>query len=141
RAAQTRTEIENRPRTGIEDTNPSTLPESMRIQQQADRANPPGPDLITKGGGTTSQGQVPNVPNSSEQNRLDTAAPSAKRVQIDDLSSVRPNPAPTTTVQPTEGVNSGTLGMGTSTSPNGALGASRPLAPASTSRSSSHSSH
>ena len=28
----------------------TNLPESMRIQQQTDRANPPGPDLITKGG-------------------------------------------------------------------------------------------
>ena len=68
----------------------STLPESMRIQQAADRANPPGPDLITKGG--TPSSQVPNVRNSSiEQNRLDTAAPTQERLQIDDLTRVRPN--------------------------------------------------
>jgi hypothetical protein len=68
----------------------STLPESMRIQQAADRANPPGPDLITKGGAPSSQ--VPNVRNSSiEQNRLDTAAPTQERLQIDDLTRVRPN--------------------------------------------------
>ena len=33
----------------------TNLPESMRIQQQTDRANPPGPDLITKGGASPAQ--------------------------------------------------------------------------------------
>ena len=74
----------------VQDASGSTLPESMRIQQAADRANPPGPDLITKGGAPSSQ--VPNVRNSSiEQNRLDTAAPTQERLQIDDLTRVRPN--------------------------------------------------
>ena len=78
------------PRLRVQDASRSTLPESMRIQQAADRANPPGPDLITKGGAPSSQ--VPNVRNSSiEQNRLDTAAPTQERLQIDDLTRVRPN--------------------------------------------------
>ena len=78
------------PRLRVQDASQSTLPESMRIQQAADRANPPGPDLITKGGAPSSQ--VPNVRNSSiEQNRLDTAAPTQERLKIDDLTRVRPN--------------------------------------------------
>lgn len=67
----------------------TTLPESMQIQQETVRALPPRRDLITKGG-TSGAPAAPSVVNSSvERNRLDSAAPSRQRLQIDDLSEVR----------------------------------------------------
>ena len=135
------------PRLRVQDASRSTLPESMRIQQAADRANPPGPDLITKGGAPSSQ--VPTVRNSSiEQNRLDTAAPTRERLQIDDLTSVRPNSSPTMAVGSgsgsSSGFSTGTSGTGTTNVPASvAVGSSRLTAApraASTSHSSSHSS-
>jgi hypothetical protein len=100
---------------GARNADRSTLPESMRIQQAADRANPPGPDLITKGGAPSSQ--LPNVRNSSiEQNRLDTAAPTRERLQIDDLTRVRPN-----SLGSTANVVSGTSN-GSSTGTSGSAG-------------------
>ena len=102
----------------------TNLPESMRIQQQTDRANPPGPDLITKGGASpapsSSTGDTP-----VERSRLDPSAPSRDRLQIDDLSAVRPqNPgasaasvgsAPTTPSN--NGASSGESGTGFSGAP------------------------
>ena len=127
---------------------PSALPESMRIQQAADRANPPGPDLITPGGAASSQ--VPTAQTSDvEQNRLDTAAPSKRRVQIDDLSSVRPNstaPTPNGGTGPSNGSSSGVSGTRAGVASPSSVGSSRAVSPttvphaASTSRSSSHTS-
>ena len=102
----------------------TNLPESMRIQQQTDRANPPGPDLITKGGASpapsSSTGDTP-----VERSQLDPSAPSRDRLQIDDLSAVRPqNPgasaasvgsAPTTSSN--NGASSGKSGTGFSDAP------------------------
>jgi hypothetical protein len=70
-------------------TGKTTLPESMQIQQETERALPPRRDLITKGGSSGAPA-APDVVNSSiERNRLDSAAPSRQRLQIDDLSAVR----------------------------------------------------
>lgn len=67
------------------------LPESMRIQRAADRANPQGPDLITPGGlsGPNAMQETAR----GEANRLDSSAPSRARLQIDDLSRQQPNSA------------------------------------------------
>lgn len=65
----------------------TNVPESMRIQQNTVRALPTRRDLITKGGSSA----PPSVVNSSvERNRLDSAAPSRQRLQIDNLSAQRP---------------------------------------------------
>jgi hypothetical protein len=64
-----------------------SLPESMRIQQETVRALPPRNELISKGGTSATPGVV-NSP--VEQNRIDSAAPSRQRLQIDDLSAQRP---------------------------------------------------
>jgi hypothetical protein len=131
------------PRLRVQDASRSTLPESMRIQQAADRANPPGPDLITKGGAPSSQ--VPNVQNSSiEQNRLDTAAPTQEQLQIDDLTRVRPNSLGSTA----NVVSGSSTGSSTGTSGSGGVAptfgtiSSSTTSPASVSRaaSASHSS-
>lgn len=66
------------------------VPESMRIQQETVRALPSRRELITKGPTSV----PPTTVNSSvERNRVDSAAPSRQRLQIDDLSAVRPQQA------------------------------------------------
>jgi hypothetical protein len=78
-----------------------------------------------KGGGTSA---APDVRNSSvEGNRIDSSAPSRQRLQIDDLSAVRPQqPNANNTVIPStnptvrgsaSGPGSGTSGRGVSGSP------------------------
>lgn len=104
----------------------TNLPESMRIQQNTVRELPPRRELITKGGGASA---APGVVNSSaEHNRIDSSAPSRQRLQIDDLSAVRPQqPNASSTVippiQPTvrgsiSGSGSGTSGRGGSPVPS-----------------------
>ena len=132
------------PRLRVQNAGGSTLPESMRIQQAADRANPPGPDLITKGGAPSSQ--VPNVRNSSiEQNRLDTAAPTQERLQIDDLTRVRPNSLGSTAnvvSGSSNGSSTGTSGSAAAATTFGTIRSSSAISPVSVSRaaSASHSS-
>ena len=138
------------PRLRVQDASQSTLPESMRIQQAADRANPPGPDLITKGGSGAPSSQLPNVRNSSiEQNRLDTAAPTQERLQIDDLTRVRPNSLGSTAnvvSGSSNGFSTGTSGSAGVATTFGTRSSSSAISPvsvsraASTSHSTSHSS-
>jgi hypothetical protein len=116
----------------------ANVPESMRIQQETVRTLPPRHDLITKG---APSGEAPGVANSSvERNRIDSAAPSRQRLQVDDLSAVRPQqPNSNSTLAPSteptvrgsaSGSSSGTSGQGVtgspapSTSPSRSTGAS-----------------
>lgn len=102
----------------------ANVPESMRIQQETVRTLPPRRDLITKG---APSGEAPGVASSSvERNRIDSSAPSRQRLQVDDLSAVRPQqPSANTTVAPSteptvrgsaSGSGSGTSGQGVSSS-------------------------
>jgi hypothetical protein len=120
------------------DKNP--LPESLRIQQAADRANPPGPDLITPGG-TSGTGGTPTN-SSSERTRVDPSAPSRQRLQVDDLTSQQPNTSGTSSMN---GSSPGVSGRGLGGSPPAtAIPAAVPSAsashsaPASSSHGSSH---
>jgi hypothetical protein len=65
------------------------LPESMRIQQQVTKKDLADPKaLITKGGAATTE--APGAARSPiESNRLDPAAPSRQRLQIDEGASAR----------------------------------------------------
>ena len=65
------------------------LPESMRIQQQVTKKDLADPKaLITKGGAATTD--APGAARSPmEQNRIDPAAPSRQRLQIDEGASAR----------------------------------------------------
>lgn len=124
----------------------TNMPESMRIQRDTVRDLPPRRDLITPGGTSA----PPGVVNSSvERNRADSSAPSRQRLQIDDLSAVRPqqpnaNSMITPPIDPTvrgtaNGSGSGMSGQGMS-GPSVNSAAPRSLAPSSRTSSGSHSS-
>ena len=97
----------------------TALPESMQIQRQTEQALPPPGDLIKKGGGPTTE--APPVVNFSvEQNRLDPAAPSRQRLQIDDLSGRRAQQQSPATPPPSAGVPARVTGSnGASTGASG----------------------
>jgi hypothetical protein len=64
------------------------LPESMRIQQQVTKKDLADPKALTKGGAATTD--APGAARSPiESNRLDPAAPSRQRLQIDEGASAR----------------------------------------------------
>ncbi len=91
---RTVTNQQQRPTPPVATVEEAGLPESMRIQRAADRANPQGPDLITPGGlsGPNALQQTAR----GEGNRIDASAPSRARLQVDDLSRQQPNSAGTT---------------------------------------------
>jgi hypothetical protein len=124
----------------------TNLPESMRIQQETVRTLPPRRDLITKG---APSGEAPNVANSSvERNRIDSSAPSRQRLQVDDLSAVRPQQpnANNTVPPPTEPIARGSASeSGSGTAAQGVTGSpvpsqSRSTAPSAGATSGSHTS-
>jgi len=75
-------------RSGTSPAGPSTnLPESMRIQQQTERQYFNAPVAPNSSGTTT---EAPGTANSPlEQGRIDPAAPSRQRLQIDEGQSAR----------------------------------------------------
>jgi hypothetical protein len=125
------------------------MPESMRIQQQIDKQVSRNPqDLITKRNSTTT-----NAPGSSgspvEHNRLDPAAPSPQRLQIDegasararnnpDVESTHPNASGNsynTIIQgsPSNNATTSSGGLGSTTTTPGASSSSSPSASGSSS--------
>jgi hypothetical protein len=115
----------------------TALPESMRIQQETVRALPPRNELITKG----SSSAPPSAVNSTvEQNRIDSAAPSRQRLQIDDLSAVRPQQPNSNTAATTfTGSPRNRAANGISTGTSGSSSTSRSLSSGLPSRSVSSS--
>jgi hypothetical protein len=95
--------VDNRGATG-------TVPESMQIQQETLKKNPPPAELITKGSAPASEGTA-TVNSPLETNRIDPASPSRQRLQIDDTAAVRPqDPGAPSSLTPNEGASTGTSG-------------------------------
>jgi hypothetical protein len=113
-----------------------TAPESMQIQQETLKKNPPPAELITKGGAPASQG-TPTVNSPLETNRIDPASPSRQRLQIDDTAAVRPqDPGAPSSLTPNEGASTGAFGSASPT--RGSMSA--PISPSAHSGATSHSS-
>lgn len=71
-----------------------TLPESMRIQQSVTQQNANDPNMRANSGAQPTTEAPGSAAGPVEQNRLDPAAPSSQRLQIDDGTSaaIRGNP-------------------------------------------------
>ena len=67
----------------------ANLPESMRIQQQVTKKDSADPKALTTKGGAATTDAPGAAPPPVEQNRIDPAAPSRQRLQIDEGASAR----------------------------------------------------
>jgi hypothetical protein len=103
------------------------LPESMRIQQSVTQQNARDPAMRPRGTATSTE-----APGSSgaplETNRIDPAAPSRQRLQIDDGASaaVRQNPDADTLHPGSAGTSYNTILRGTPSSTGAGMGTSGP---------------
>lgn len=118
----------------------NTLPESMRIQQSVTQQNAADPNMPANRGSSGTITEAPGgLAGPVEKNRLDPAAPSSQRLQIDggrsaavrqnpDVQTLHPGPSGTSynTIlrgsPSSSGASSGTSGFGSSRSGASSMG-------------------